>query len=229
MKIKRKLHSTLRSHCEKLRSTATILSPSGKGCLNYELLSFYILNLEFLFKNNIETLQKAAERYKTHACFGPYFQSKWAEEKGHDAWARSDLKKLLSSYPLAEEPRVLPEMVDFISYLSNTMETNPLLYVTYSYHAEFLTSYLGPEWMRLINTSLGVSASEVTALSKHIELDGDHADEVADFIESLNPSAIEVEQMISFTNVLHEGYFHFFEALAKVGKSHERKSSRKSA
>lgn len=229
MDFKSRLIMTLKQHCDRTRNSCTLFNSNFQKHLGLGLVACYVLNLEHLFKNNIQSIFRASLLCEKDPKLSSYFRLKWDEEKGHDQWAKSDLAKILETQKVEFNPNVLPEMKNFVSFLDSTLLRDPLLYITYFFHAEYMTAYLGPDWMKIINSALGIATPEISALSKHIELDGGHAEEVIDFLIDYGLSSEQEDEIICFTGEIHEMYTHFFEALAREGCIHEISSARKSA
>lgn len=221
MNFTKKLKSTLLQSCEQFQNESPLLSPEFRIKVSFDLVGFYVANLEYLFKKNIETIKIASEIHQP-SILANFFHHKWDEEKGHDEWAKSDLKKLAASHTFNVEPYILDEMKDLISFLSATMRTHPVSYIAYFYYAEFITAQLGPQWMSILQAALGIEPKEVSALSKHIELDDGHADEVLDFLSTLELPNTDQERIFQFLKELNAHYAKFFERLSIVGVASEK-------
>lgn len=229
MEFKSRLIQSLISHCENIKASCSLFNKDLRKSIGGDLIALYMYNLEFVFKNNIETISEASAFHANDRILSAYFHLKWDEEKGHDQWAKNDLEKLKQNFKLAKSPYVLPEMEEFVLFLKRTMKSNPLMYVTYFFHAEFMTAYLGPEWMEIVESVLGIKKPEISALSNHIELDDGHADEAISFLEQYGLTPVIEDEVIDFTSELHKHYTNFFEALALAGGMNESKSFRESA
>lgn len=176
------------------------------GLTKYHLAT-YLKNIEFLFSQNAADLYHASFIHQDRPVLSSFFKHKWIEERGHDAWARNDLKKLDVS------SEILDEMKALTSFLTKTMKTSPHCYLSYLYFAEYMTIILGPIWLDLLNQNMNTKREDVTALGNHIELDVDHYQEVGDFIDELNLSELQRSQISDFYNELAEKYNAFFNSL----------------
>lgn len=206
--IKINYSNLVKNNCDLLLHSSKLVKKAHERTLTHAHVACYLKNLEVLFAKNISTIEMATDVYQG-TTYGLVFNEKLSEERGHDQWAKKDLASFNFNV------KVVPELVEFTNFLHETMLKSPKTYIFYFYYAEFLTSYLGPEWMGLLNESLGIQASEVTALSKHVELDGGHADEMLELLSQYEWSKNELEDLDVFAQKLHEGYSKLFNAIAE--------------
>ncbi len=207
---KKKYAKEVQLLCDKLFKESELVRLATNRTLGREHVACYLKNLEVLFASNIATINEARFHHAGTA-FAKVFEEKWHEEKGHDEWARKDLKSF------SESVSIVPELKEFTDFLHKSMVHTPKNYIFYFYYAEFLTSYLGPKWMNLMNHSLGIKPSEVTALSKHVELDVGHAEEMLDVLFTFDWTSQELENLTSYTSSLHEYYSKLFNAISRAG------------
>lgn len=216
------LTTTVNQYALKLISTSNFLKNTIDGHISKSQLSTYIKNLEYHFSQNSNDLYQASHIYQNSE-LGFFFDHKWKEERGHDKWAQNDLNQLDHDYT----PIVLPEMISLSNFVNDTMKSNPINYIAFMLFAEYATAKVGPQIFNGINISLGIKKSEFTALTNHIELDGDHANEICDFLSEIKISNQQIESMINFYSNLYQYYLSFFNALERITTpiSHHEKTS----
>lgn len=176
-------------------------------------LEAYLKGLEFLFKVNADHIFQATQIYSSDPRLSEFFMEKWKEEKGHDSWARNDLKKISHKGKGSE---VLPSLETLVHFLEATMKTSPYSYVAYLFYAEYLTAEIGPDWMKTITVALGISPKNITALSHHVQLDGDHAGEVLEFLEKIELNDLDQQRVYAFVKELTLKYDNFFNEIWEV-------------
>lgn len=159
-------------------------------------------------------MKEATEIYKSNPILSVYFKKKWEEEVGHDRWAVNDIKNL-NGQDTIDENLILPEIIDFTNLLYSTMHNKPYSYIGYMHFAELMTTTLGPKWLSLLNENLNLAPSNVTTISKHIELDIDHVADGCSFLDTLDLNSSELDEILSFYNQLDTGYHKFFNALVE--------------
>lgn len=214
--ISHRLKEKVHHHTDQLLTHNLLFNLKGRGMVNFYQVATYVINLEHLFYHNCKDILESTRRYADIPHVGEFFLSKYHEEKGHDAWARADWVKLSKREKFSREPALLDSMKDLTDFLNHTMMECPYKYLAYMYAAEYGTTILGPVWMKIMHEELGLKNNEVTSLTNHIELDGDHAEEVADVTEELQLSEDIHERMLTFMDELYVKYGAFFSELALV-------------
>lgn len=224
--VSKLLKARVEHHCNEFNEKSPLLKLGRAGGVTHFHAAAYVINLEHLFFQNCNEILEGSKKYATNKVVGDFYFHKWNEEKGHDAWARADWVKMSKTKTFERMPTVIPEMYELTSFLSQTMRECPYKYITYMFVAEYMTPILGPIWLQILNENLGIKANEVTALSKHIDLDVGHAMEVGEFLDSLNLSENIKESIVSFVDDLFIKYNDFFSALAGLnGRVIESKST----
>ncbi len=213
-----KLKEMVNEFCDDFIENSKLFELGRRNGITKYHLAAYLKNLEFLFGQNAQDLHRASLLYEGKTLISAFFKNKWIEERGHDAWARNDLKKIDAS------SAVCAEMRELTSFLTQTMQTAPHCYLCYLYFAEYMTIILGPIWMDLLHQNLDARKEDVTALTHHIDLDVDHYREVGEFVDQLNFSETEKSGVCDFYRELSIKYNAFFNSLA--GEVHESVTSR---
>lgn len=199
-----------------LQKNSLFFELGRKNMMTHFHVATYVVNLEHLFRKNCLDILEASKVYSSHQEVSEFFLHKWQEEHGHDAWARADWVAMSKERSFKSEPTVLSQMNDLTDFLNHVMHTSPYEYISYMYYAEYMTALVGPELMGLIKSNLGMENKQISALSNHIELDGDHASEVADALQALNLSDEDQLKIINFGTKLFARYNNFFNALAVI-------------
>lgn len=226
--ISQRLKEKVDSHCDYLLSHCKLFKSGPRPDINFFQVATYVVNLEVIFATNCRDILEASKLYKSTPHVSQFFIDKFNEEKGHDAWARADWVKLSKSQDFRTEPKIISSTTDLLNFLNMTMKSSPYRYITYIFAAEYFTTIVGPVWMDIMHTNLGINRKQVSALSNHIELDEGHAEEVADVIESFNLSKDVQNDMMIFIDELFAKYFNFFTEIADTNENKYFKDQRDS-
>jgi hypothetical protein len=160
---------------------------AAEGRLTADRVGYYLFNLRLLLQHTGVHLERARLRALAlgDRDLAEHFAAKWAEEQGHHRWAENDLEHL------EQEQRVVPSseyasgLLGLLHFLQQTIDRDPATYLAHMLFAEYLIASKGGEWLALIEERCGVSVRMMTAVSKHVELDQDHADEGVEAIDRL--------------------------------------------
>lgn len=220
-----KLKSKVREEFLAMFNRSNLVLAARRGEFTEKQLVVYLRNLEHLFFQNADQMLQAVQTYSYSSELSSFFYSKWKEERGHDKWAKEDQRNFNSFEDFTNE--ILPEMSDLTEFLSSTMRKCPLSYLTYFYYAEFMTAEIGPKWMEIILTSIKVDKKNISALGNHIELDGDHASEVLDFLDKNNVPVSMHIKIFEFVEELTLKYEAFFEAIWRLEANEGSKDSQR--
>jgi hypothetical protein len=82
-----------------------------------------------------------------------------------------------------------------VDYLTQTIASDPSLFLAYIAFAEYFVVILGPEWLTLLEKNCGIPKSSMTVIGKHIELDEEHAEEAFGLIDDLVPDPRKLQPM----------------------------------
>lgn len=189
------LRSTIEPWAEALlQHRLAILARSGR--LPARALGFYLVSLRYLFASSQTTLPLASERSSQLANdkLTEFFRRKTREEVGHDHWATEDLTHLPASSTQQLEPahnvRALVELQ------KSSIAKHPLCFVAYILWAEYFSILVGDSWLDALETS-GYVRAQVTAISKHLELDRGHAASVLQEIDELDDGTLGPEVLVA--------------------------------
>jgi hypothetical protein len=152
--------------------------------LSPRLVARYLESLRYLFAHSPRNLAQAAEgsRRLGLAALAEYFDAKAREESGHDAWAQADLEKLAAHVRADLHPT--PAIVELVEYQSSLITRHPMYYFAYVLWAEYMTVLIGDEWLAILS-DCGYTRTQISALSKHVDADRDHAPRGFDELERL--------------------------------------------
>jgi hypothetical protein len=104
-----------------------------------------------------------------------YFETKAAEERGHEVWAESDMHRLAQCFGAIGAVSPAPSIVALGRFNERLIEEDPRLFVAYMLCAEYFTVLIGPAWVEALTRGCGVPAAALTVVSKHVEADAAHA------------------------------------------------------
>jgi hypothetical protein len=171
-----------------LQNPLAVLARSGR--LPPRALGLYLVSLRYLFASSQHTLRLATER---SAQLGDdklteFFRRKSREEVGHDHWATDDLTHLPASTTDRLEPARSVERL--VELQKSAIAQHPLCFVAYILWAEYFSILVGDSWLDALETS-GYARTQVTAISKHLELDRHHAVRVLQEIDELDGGTLE--------------------------------------
>lgn len=136
-----------------------------------------------------------------------FFDQKMHEEDGHDAWAAEDYEKLTEgAIKKSDDAPIAPSVVEFVSFLEKTIDSDPVLYLPYILLAEYYTSLMGPKWLSDIQTHCAIPAEHVSIVGKHAELDKLH---VIDDMAELNRMTDSERYQEPFLGVLRSALLFY--------------------
>lgn len=156
------------------------------GAFTPEVASRYLVNVRHLLQHTVPYLQRATTRAlaRRDLRLAEHFQHKLAEERGHDLWADNDLERLSAQFGVTHPPEIVPALVGLLAYLEETIDRDPALYLAYILFVEYVTSDAG-EWLELLEERCGIPRDAMSAIGKHVELDGPHTAEGFEAIDAL--------------------------------------------
>jgi len=202
-----------------LRVRSPFLQRASQGTVSPYMVAIYVSNLRFLFAQTPEFLKKSIER--AHQARLPelatFYQEKWREEQGHDKWAEDDLVHISEMFGVKGELALSCHVKNLVKYLFETIEQDPLLFLSYIFFAEYLTILAGPELLYLLETKCGIPKRMVSAIGNHAELDKDHVDEMIREINNLVDAdgySGKFLEVVEKASSFHEAFCE------EVGKTH---------
>lgn len=197
-------------YAERTRVSNAFMLRAAEGRLPGDAVARYLASLRYMLEWTPTHLQRSFSIAEERGAekLAAYFAQKLREEQGHDAWAASDVRALVQQFKLQERPAPVPSMVELARYLGHLIERDPRLYLTYILWAEFITAQLGTELVGYLEQRCGVARGSLSAVVKHVELDGDHADsgfyEVDALVEDPDFLPRMRETMVQFTQMFEQ-------------------------
>jgi hypothetical protein len=178
------------------------------GQLPAPALAAYLESLRLVFASSERSLPLALERSKQLGDPGlvGYFERKIPEELGHDRWAADDLQQLPAT--AKENLSALPSALRLIQLQRDLIADHPLYFVAYILWAEYFSVLVGDSWLDALESS-GYARRQVTAVSKHIETDREHAAAVIQEIDTLwhgEPSQENIVHAVQRASQLFEAF-----------------------
>lgn len=178
------VQETIERLTAELRERSAMLSIANAGRFSPRALGLYLESLRYLFQQSQRNLQLASEVTKLHGDprLAEHFAHKAVEERGHDAWALTDLSQL----PAAATQRLQPlQSVVRLAELQRTLlSRHPLFFFVYALWAEYFTVLVGDEWIAALRHS-GYAPSQLSAIRNHTIADREHAREGFDALNTL--------------------------------------------
>ena len=160
---------------------------AASGELPAAAIERYLASLRHVVAHSPKGLRRAADLALLQGRdeLATYLEHKCHEEAGHDVWATADLGVLRTAFSRQEQEGPAPAVVELTSFLDDTIERDPALYLAYTVWAEYFTVLAGADLLRYLVERCGVPPSALTCLSNHIELDQEHADEGLEMVDDL--------------------------------------------
>lgn len=170
--IKQELHRRV----DRMATGHPAVKQAKEGKVGANQVANYLASLHFLFSQTIPHMERAKARSVHLGLVGlvPFFERKLVEEVGHEKWAEDDLRELVR-HSGAVLGRPLPATVELVKYLTDLIESDPRLYIVYAVCTEYFTVLAGPVWIQALTENCGVPRAALTAASKHVEADQEHA------------------------------------------------------
>jgi hypothetical protein len=168
------LRSAIESWADDLRQKTALGTLARQGKLPPRALALYLESLRFLFINSQLNLAAASvvSQNLGQRELAEYFASKAKEEIGHDRWAIEDLSRLPDAAIVGVCPS--PAIVSLVEWQRSLIAQHPVCFVAYAVWAEYFTVLLGDEWLESLAAS-GYERGQVSAITKHLLADRDHA------------------------------------------------------
>jgi hypothetical protein len=168
------LQTSIEAWADDLRQRSQISSFAKSGRLTPRAVALYLESLRYLLRNSQLNLLLAADTSKQLGCMelSAYFDRKASEERGHEHWAIDDLKRLPDAATVGVRPS--PAIVSLVELQRKLIAEHPVCFVAYALWAEYFTVLLGDEWLEAL-ASCGFERTQITAITKHLEADREHA------------------------------------------------------
>lgn len=162
---------------KKMLTGSALLARAKQGRVGPVGVHAYLRSIHFLISGTEPNLHRA--RARAHALgqheLAEYFYSKLLEEKGHEAWAASDMRKLAERFGALGAVSPAPAIVALRRFNEQLIDSDPRLYVAHILCVEYFTVLVGPAWVEALTSSCGVPALALTVVSRHVEADVEHA------------------------------------------------------
>ncbi len=168
------------------RNPIYVLSAEGK--LEPDQLKYYLQGIEFLIRHTPIYLKRAHEvaQARNQSKLADYFNHKFEEEQGHDAWARADMERVSRAGATNGDVPVSPAIQNLVMFLGNVIEEDPTLYVPYTFLAEYFTVLVGPTLVNSVTEKCGMGDC-VTVVANHVHLDQAHVAEGLETFDEIVP------------------------------------------
>lgn len=166
-------------HLLALRESSPLLVGARTGTLRQSQFLDYLNNLLYFFHHSVIHLEIARTRARqlgSDAIVG-FLEEKIREERGHDEWARNDLRRTGGAALDFELGRVAPATHRLLAYSVDLIGRDPELFLAYMFFHEYITVVGGPALLADLETHCGIPADHVTAVAHHVELDRRHVAE----------------------------------------------------
>lgn len=117
-------------------------------------------------------------------------------EIAHDVLAMNDLEVLGGDREKLEKTKPRPSTIAFNAFVLMQIQfVNPIAYLGYLFHLEFLPTNQGPGYLQLLS-SLGVPKSALTFLEEHATVDIGHNKLMEKYIEVLVTDEKQLEDVL---------------------------------
>lgn len=159
---------------------------ASEGTLTPVHLAHYLASVKHLVEHSLPHLRRAAGHARAAGDdrLVRHFAKKCGEEAGHELWAEADIQKNERRTRVVGQ-RARPSVNELIRFIEDTIDEDPVLYLSYILFAEYFVVLLGPAWLALLEERCGIPRSQMTFVGNHAELDRDHAEEAFDHIDEL--------------------------------------------
>jgi hypothetical protein len=204
--------STLKASIEDCASRLRNQSPLGQvvraGQLTPQALALYLTSLRHLFEHSFPHLKMAADLAAESGSpeLAKYLMQRAHEERGHDAWANSDLAQLPES--LTKDLQPAAAVVKLLELQRVLIAKHPLCFVAYFIWAEYLTVLLGDEWLEAL-AKYGYDRSKLSAVAKHLDADREHAAEGFTELDRLWHGEPELQTLVEAVEQAHRVFEEF--------------------
>ncbi|MEY4580516.1 MAG: hypothetical protein RL701_5219 [Pseudomonadota bacterium] len=157
-----------------LQRTSALGHLARRGELSPRGFAVYIESVRYLLEQSELNLTNARERARAlqDKALTRHLERKSSEERDHASWAVDDLTKV----PAEARSSVRPakHMLALIELQKRLIDIHPICFMAYALWAEYFTVLISDYWLDALALS-GYGAGHVTAISKHVERDRDHA------------------------------------------------------
>lgn len=182
------LRVEIERYAAQVRGSNPLLQGAKRGELTREHVVRYLVNIHHLVSHTPIHLVRARDRARElgDERLAVHFETRFAEEVGHDQWAERDIASLARiNAPSMTDANVSSSMKALLRYIEEIIDRDPSLYLAYILLAEYLIVLLGPEFLSELETNCGIPRSSMSVIANHAELDQDHTEEAFENIDDL--------------------------------------------
>jgi len=151
-----------------------------EGRATQSMVTHFLVNIHYLIQHtpiHLDLAIREADKRKLTK-LKAFFQNKKREEVGHDKWAENDLAIINQKHILQSQGNSIdPSMKQLIAHIETIITTDPYLYLSYIFFAEYLCVICGPETTEGLEKKCGFPPKSMTVVENHAELDKDHVHE----------------------------------------------------
>ena len=173
MSVTKQLKESIEGWANELRESPLRML-AQRGEITPRALCLYLESLRYMFQHTERNIALAASRCMELGLtdFAGYFECKMREENGHDGWAKNDLARLPEGVTSGIRPSAA--VLKIIELQRELIAKHPICFVSYIVWAEYVTVLLGDEWLAALAAN-GYSRDQLSAVSKHVDADREHA------------------------------------------------------
>ncbi len=140
-------------------------------------------------------------------------------EIAHDVLAMNDLEVLGGNREKLEKTKPLPSTIAFNAFVLMQIQfVNPVAYLGYLFHLEFLPTNQGPGYLQLLS-SLGVPAQGLTFLQEHATVDIGHNKLMEKYIKALVTDEKQLEDVLYSLRCSCHLHYKMLEAAFENGEA----------
>ncbi len=213
MQLVNELKARVEQYWKHLRINEPYNKAILEGRATPEMVTRFLVNVHYLIQHtpiHLDLAIRESEKRKLSK-LKAFFENKKREEVGHDKWAEDDLAVVNKKRQLkTQDATVDPTMKHLISHIELIIATDPYLYLSYIFFAEYLCVICGPETTEALETKCGFPPKSMTVVENHAELDKDHVHEWEAIMKDIVDE--KVYRPLFFANIektiiLHEKFY----------------------
>jgi hypothetical protein len=203
------------AYASRLMRAGRLFKLAEQGAVTPRAAASYLYNLYYVIQYTEPhlALAAAAALARGDRALAAFFEHKAGEERGHEAWAASDLARLVTSFGLT--PPAVPKrsMEGLVRTLERAIHREPSSYVVYVIFVEYFTVIAGPAWLRLLTERCRLPLSVLSVVDHHVELDREHAAHAFAELERVVP-AEAMPSVLEMARTAMSAVEAFYEELA---------------
>jgi hypothetical protein len=212
------LRLEIESYAERLRGSSGLLKKARSGELSLAVVRTFLWNIRYVLAQtprNLRLAQQAANE-RGYAELAAFYETKLAEESGHDRWAEQDLSRLDPQLDLTQEVAPLAPLCELMAFLRCMIARQPGEFLVYMLFVEYLTVLLGPEWLSTLERHCNVPATAMTSIGRHVELDKHHVEDDLRTIRELLPAETDASGLVHNLHAFMCFWERFYDELAEL-------------